>query len=807
MKSKGVIIYSSFLIIVGIILIFVFKNYNPFYNNIMIENDNGEFISRYEWAQMLGERMGYDSPNEDIVVYKDVSLDNEFYPYVQSLAEWDVLNKDKYFYGDKVAIGKFVAVTAMKSIGESQIEIYLDQNEAPTEEQYIQLAIDNGVITSEQLFNGITYSDAEKIISKLDSIKYDRLWRDNYFEYEFNDKVKDINELIIQEHDIEYSYIVLKEKRSDLSVSDIVTFRDKKTGLLYVREIESIDNEKYHLNPVNPEDAFDNLRVSDINTARFEDILAYYGLDMSDGTPIEASNSFDSYEAINCKEINFPVSVDRFGFSVESDGELIKIDLIGENKEFKLPAIKKKIVPFEAKVTVEDVTAYGRAVIENKKMESFDTNVHFNSKADIKLGKETSGSISSVAEDFIPLGILPIPLEVCEIDLKVGLLISLEGYAQVVITTDEQFGVTYQDGHLKKKCNNSGGEDIVDAAAVGDITTSIRTELIFKIACCNVADAELDIGALLEGRVDSRDNGQRCIDASVYYPIITFSFYNDDELLYWLGFNSILRLDKEWEIVTKDTPGINHKQLLHYEIYPDNTKAFVEECTYKKGETSQLERKEKEKTKKEIKKNALKDYSGYAFFSKNLGNDEVEITVAGNIFVSDEEITEDDIGIIVEATDGDMYELKSVYDLYDGMFGEQYHSWGVGGGSDNQEIATSAYLNSNGYLKIGAEDVNTRECFFLKYDPEQGTMLIDIDSNVEVLSKTNHYVCKVANDANVVLCDNVSMKGKDFNKLSWGDNWEFSEYEGQSICIYNGMYGTVEIENDEIKTFKQMWRE
>lgn len=279
----------------------------------------------------------------------------------------------------------------------------------------------------------------------------------------------------------------------------------------------------------------------------------------------------------------------------------------------------------------------------------------------------------------------------------------------------------------------------------------------------------------------------------MYYPIVKVQLYGDDDKFSIKDLVSFFKV--EWTIVDENSKEVKKENLAHFEKYPNEPGHFVPECTYNKDTHATLKVEAVEKEKVEEDEAIVKKYDGYASFAKKMGDGKVLLQFKNHITLSNRSINEGDIGKEFKASTGDMYKIKSVYDLYDGMLGGKYKD------------RTGYHLHKYGYLDIGAEDVSTRECFYLQYDPEEGTFLRDIDSDVEVLSDANQVECVVRDDADIVLCDNVKMKGSDFNKLDWGDDWEFSDYKGNSVCIYNGMYGSVKIKDGEIVAFSQKWVE
>lgn len=82
-------------------------------------------VPRYEWLEMLGEQIGINGYTNDSPYFCDVHSENPYYPYIQSAVEWNVIDVATDFEGDDYASGKFIALTAMRAIGENKLKIFL----------------------------------------------------------------------------------------------------------------------------------------------------------------------------------------------------------------------------------------------------------------------------------------------------------------------------------------------------------------------------------------------------------------------------------------------------------------------------------------------------------------------------------------------------------------------------------------------------------------------------------------------------------------------------------------------------------
>lgn len=105
-------------------------------------NRLGGFVSRGEWIEMLSTAFGMDSYIENTPFYSDVPADNEYFTYVQSAAEWQVLD---IFTGDKLGVDK--AVTCEQVAGTAAVAAgFLSDGETFNANAALDYARTNGIV-------------------------------------------------------------------------------------------------------------------------------------------------------------------------------------------------------------------------------------------------------------------------------------------------------------------------------------------------------------------------------------------------------------------------------------------------------------------------------------------------------------------------------------------------------------------------------------------------------------------------------------------------------------------------------------
>lgn len=83
-------------------------------------------VTREEWIKMLTGEYGITQNQKKTPYFSDVTEQDKNFSRIQAAVEWDVLSADQEtFDGNTYASGRFVALTAMKVIGQKKVQMYL----------------------------------------------------------------------------------------------------------------------------------------------------------------------------------------------------------------------------------------------------------------------------------------------------------------------------------------------------------------------------------------------------------------------------------------------------------------------------------------------------------------------------------------------------------------------------------------------------------------------------------------------------------------------------------------------------------
>lgn len=161
---------------------------------VMLHKENKDGTTRYEWIEMLTEQFGMNEPGSENPYFNDVDVDSPYFDCVQSAYEWELLEEGSSFHGEKTADGEFVALTAMRAIGRYKVQIYLGLSDEPSDKDYLDLAVEKGLIRKEQLDKGISKEESIAVLERASNLKLSQLWKDDVCDLQYRDDVIEIAE-------------------------------------------------------------------------------------------------------------------------------------------------------------------------------------------------------------------------------------------------------------------------------------------------------------------------------------------------------------------------------------------------------------------------------------------------------------------------------------------------------------------------------------------------------------------------------------------------------------------------------------
>lgn len=572
MNKKRAAVVLTFIAVIGLLIGFIILHGKSV--------DEGE-VTRYEWMEMLCEQEGLTEYKNQAPYFSDVDENSFYFPYLQSAVEWAVLDAAADFDGEKYVSGRFAALTAMKTIGQSKLQIYLDTEEEITDDVYIELAVTHGLIEEKQLAEGLSAEECELVLEVLKNIYFSEFWRDDYANVTYQSGVAELSPEDILQCNADCSEIVIADDvGSSLEPGTIIVFEEKNTKLKIARKIAGISSDgTVLLSSAELDEVAESITVSDITELTFENIVNYHALR-------ESANAVNSSEyrrtgANISKAAIFSADVNSKGYklslSTEGKGEERHLEVqVTDNAagvSVTLPVSGKIEADSEYSVEIDiDKICIGAQVSY-----SIRDGLKY-AEAAVDAHASFSGAVKASKDVKILLCKTPVPLGngIIGADIQIYLVLSAEGSISFEAELPVGVSVYYEkDRGLRNLKQNILPENPTIEANC-DMGAMLRLEpTLVVLGCFNVIDVEADMGVTASAKVTTRPNSQICADISVSFPVITLSVCGDDDADTIVG---KMGLSAEWKIISSEEAPVQFG--IHYEMLPDKTVQFTEKCTY-----------------------------------------------------------------------------------------------------------------------------------------------------------------------------------------------------------------------------------
>ncbi|MCR5221619.1 MAG: hypothetical protein K6D90_02005 [Lachnospiraceae bacterium] len=131
---------------------------------------NKDHVSRYEWIETLCDITDITEYETDDSFFNDVDKKNPHFPIVQAAVEGKILSAGGKLKGDKPATGEFVAVTALRAIDAFKRNHSQNIPYGMTDEEYLDLAIEQGIIDRSEAGKSLSEERCAKIEAMLEEI-------------------------------------------------------------------------------------------------------------------------------------------------------------------------------------------------------------------------------------------------------------------------------------------------------------------------------------------------------------------------------------------------------------------------------------------------------------------------------------------------------------------------------------------------------------------------------------------------------------------------------------------------------------
>ena len=551
------------------------------------QSDSLEEVSRYQWIEMLCEHFGMVEYENEEPYFADVNRFDLYFTYVQSACEWDVIERSIKFRGDDLATGEFIVLTSLKSLGNSKIQTLVDSDRVLSDDELVKLAVKNNIISNSDLKKNFSVKKCSDILDKINDLNYGKVFSEKFTEVKLKDDINVISDSDIQSHNDDYSEVtVSSEIIEKLDYNNSIILEDEK-GLKFVKRVVDIGENSIILGDnVDVSNVLDELVSYESHEVEFEDIILFYGFDVSE----KVIPTFSSYSKYNATQLKTKKQNKGFKLAINSEEdepiEIIITDNATEDSYvLPMPEEIELGVAFNAEVDVQKIicTPY----IDYNALDG----VRY---AEVALDIESvmSGELGFAIPEIepIPLFTFTIPLAngFAQIDVQIYMQIEADGSISFSAKVPLQSSVCYEKGKGVRRVNREVSFEEPTINANCSVEAGVHFQPIMTILkCLEVLEAQLEVGITAEADAVTYIDEQTCVDINSAYPIVSISIGADEDRKNVL---TMLDLSKEWEIVSADEAPFQFH--MHWELLADGKEQFVDKCTYK-GE--KLEKKEAQK--------------------------------------------------------------------------------------------------------------------------------------------------------------------------------------------------------------------
>ena len=369
-------------------------------------------------------------------------------------------------------------------------------------------------------------------------------------------------------------------------------------GLVTVRKVgKLLDNGSYGLEMPQIEEAFQSLKQSEIGEVTFQNVVDYYG---KDNLIVADSGAMQKSSAVTVSH-SISNTAQTKGFRIEAEQSEEQLDVyITDNDtgiRYQLPVapeISKDYENFSASLDVS------RIFVGSQLDYSAAEGVTY---ADVAVDIETSVGVGMQSEkdisDRTMLFETPASLGsgLVGVDIQVYLVTTLSGKIYLEAELPYQMDICYEKGKGIRYFQHDFQIKEPKIEASAEITNQIGIVPILVVGQFEpVIDVELGGSVITKADVNVHDNHQICTNVEAVYPVIDLSVgqsdveYKDKQsIVARLGYSG------SWSIISEEAAP--QRLSLHFEVLPDQTTQFVDECTYKK-ETAKKETAKKKSAEK-----------------------------------------------------------------------------------------------------------------------------------------------------------------------------------------------------------------
>lgn len=552
---------------------------------VKLSNRKEEGITRGEWIYNLTQSFQITHYDQEEPYFKDVNSDSTYFTNIQAAYEWGMLEKEKHFHEEEVATGEFVALTAMKAIGLYKVQIYLGLMETPSDEEYLELALQKELVSKERLKKGISQEQAIEIILRARDLYYSELWLDDYISTQYQEDVLELKKEDILSINENYTeMLVATDLIEKISHSRNIILPKEIAGQEIARKVKEV-NEFGIITLSEPklEEVITSFVISDIENVTTEDIFEY-----NRSLGLASTNTLGSYDIYDYNHSILEVKNDG-GINYSSTDSGFMVTILSDEGKLEILLTDKSdgstiVIPTETRIKMDENIEVGISVSNISVGIQFMHDGLEPTYTNIQVGEDISIHGKLALESDLEFKLFEVPIYfgngTASVKIPFYLLLSAEGEVSLEAGIPTQLTFEYLKGNGFR--GNHNANIYIDMEAECTLKSGIRMKPVLQVSILgvlkeNILDAEGDIciegSANVTPRIDSRIKS--CIDLSIAAPTISVAFLSDEDnpsllsnILPSISFD-IVDADSAWK-----------KETWHTESYTDGTIHKVMECTY-----------------------------------------------------------------------------------------------------------------------------------------------------------------------------------------------------------------------------------
>lgn len=260
----------------------------------------GDWMNRYEWAKLIGEKYDINAPVESESSVEDIEKTNKYFKYIQAGIEQQIYNEIK-FEGDKALTGDFMALTAVNVLGLQKFKVLLPANsdkfDSLSTEDCINMLVGKNCIREGELSQKITKQRAAEFIKSIEHLNEKIRESEGYQKSVYKDGVVQLPDGAVTQCNKEITEITVSEENMNgLTEGGTIVFAVGENKRMVAKRICKISGCRLTLTDIQDlSEVFEAAEGAGKLSYSPESIAEYYGKKWSNN-PNAAMQVFDSRE-------------------------------------------------------------------------------------------------------------------------------------------------------------------------------------------------------------------------------------------------------------------------------------------------------------------------------------------------------------------------------------------------------------------------------------------------------------------------------------------------------------------------------